>query len=168
MNYGQVGQQDNLNREQFFTSGAGEDFRTEITRAEDNLNSNQNSWENSYQNQGNKAINATFEKTKSSYDQFGSHDNQVIDLTTKNTELTMPPVIEQFSSTDELGSQDNPEIDLTLIKTGEKLNKSAVEFIKRKNRQFTAGEISPEQFYNDARRLMMVNLENSYNRKIST
>lgn len=165
MDYNQVGQQKNINDDRFFTSGSGEDFQSEVTQPEYNLNSDQNSWGNSYQNQGNKALGATFERPQS-VEQFPN--NEVIDLTTKNIELTMPPVAEQITSTEQTIEEVAPRDDFSVVKTKENLSKEAIAFIEKKNHDFYTGKISPEQFYSDTRRLMLANLDNSYGRKIAS
>ena len=164
MDYNQAGQR-NIYDEDFFTSGSGVDFQAEKTRPEYNLNSDQNSWESSYRNQGNKALNVSLEKMQPPFEQ--ALGNEAYDLTSRSIELTMPPVAEQIVSTEQSIEDVAPENELSIIKTKEKLSKGAIEIIEKKNRAFYDNKISPEQFYSDTRRLMLANLDNSYDRKIA-
>ena len=128
---------------------------------------------NSYQSQGNMALNATFEKNPSqnfteNIPDVPNNQNSINNgiFSRPNTvELTMPPVAEPKLETE----QSIPVADdFSGVKTGKTLNKESVELIEKKNGEFTSGKISPDQFYEDARKLMLANLENSYQRKIKS
>lgn len=163
MDYGHTGQQ-NLENRDFFTAGAGlQDEEVNNFEAENNLDlSNpETSWQDSSEIE-----------SKVDFKKVGK--NAIDDQLVEKREEFIPEESVELGQVQDMGlppeymaKESTTNYDKGGIRTtGDRLSDDAVKIVDKSIRDFENNQISPADFYREARAMTGDNLDNSYNRKI--